>query len=60
MATGQILWLTTEAVMDAVRIESRTMKMDQAEGMQDHFEARVLVNTREAWPAPTMDVYDRQ
>lgn len=46
--------------MDAVRIESRTMKMDQAEGMQDHFEARVLVNTREAWPAPTMDVYDRQ
>jgi hypothetical protein len=36
------------------------MKMDQAEGMQDHFETRVLVNAREAWPAPTMDVYDRQ
>lgn len=57
LATGQVVWITTEAVADAVRIESHTMKMDQAEGIQDHFEARVLVNTREAWPAPTMNKY---
>lgn len=60
LTTGQILWLTTEAVTDAVRIESRTMKMDQVEGMRDHFEARVLLNTGEAWPAPTMAKDDPQ
>ncbi|MCO4253889.1 hypothetical protein [Pseudarthrobacter cellobiosi] len=56
LTTGQILWLTTEAVADAVRIESHTMKMDQVEGMQDHFEARVLLKTGEAWPAPTIQI----
>jgi hypothetical protein len=54
LTSGQILWLTTEAVTDAVRIESRTMKMDQVEGMRDHFEARALLNTGEAWPVPAM------
>lgn len=60
LTTGQILWLTTEAVADAVMIESHTMKMDQVEGMQDHFEARVLLRTGEAWPAPTMGKVDPQ
>lgn len=59
LATGQILWLATEAVADAVRIESHTMKMDQLEGMQDHFEARVLLKTGEAWPAPTIQILSK-
>ncbi|WP_138414092.1 hypothetical protein [Sinomonas gamaensis] len=56
LATGQILWLTTQAIADAARIESHTMNMDQVEGMQDRFEARILVNTGEAWPAPTTQI----
>lgn len=56
LTTGQILWLTTEAVADAVRVESHTMKMDQVEGMRDHFEARVLLKTGEAWPASTIQI----
>lgn len=56
VATGQILWLKNEAVTDAVRVESHSMKMDQVEGMHDHFEARVLLNTGEGWPASTIQV----
>lgn len=56
LATGQVVWLTTETVADAVRIEFHTMKMHQAEGMQDHFEARVLIKTGQAWPAPTIQI----
>lgn len=53
LTTGQILWLTTDAVTDAVRVEMHSMKMDQVEGMHDHFEARVLLNTGEGWRAST-------
>lgn len=53
LTPGQILWLTTEAVADAVRIELHSMKMDHVEGMHDYFEARVLMNTGEGWPAST-------
>ncbi|WP_416954432.1 hypothetical protein ACNKF0_19255 [Nocardioides sp. T5] len=56
LTPGQILWLTTEAVADAVRIELHSMKMDHVEGMQDYFEARVLVNTGEGWPASTSNI----
>ncbi len=56
LTTGQILWLTTEAVTDAVRVELHSMKMDQVEGMHDHFEARVLLNTGEGWPASTFHI----
>ncbi|MHA7190522.1 hypothetical protein ACX80N_09565 [Arthrobacter sp. MDT2-16] len=59
LTAGQIIWITTEAVADAVRIESHTMKMDQVEGMQDHFEARVLLKTGEAWPAPTIHILSK-
>lgn len=58
LAHGQVLWLSTEAVGDAVRIESRTMQMNQAEGIQAHFEARVLINTGKAWPPPNVNTYD--
>jgi len=56
LATGQILWLQNEAVPDAVRVELHSMKMDQVEGMHDHFEARVLLNTGEGWPAATIQI----
>jgi len=54
--TGQILWLKNEAVTDAVRVELHSMRMDQVEGMHDHFEARVLLNTGEGWPASTIEI----
>lgn len=53
LTIGQVLWLTPEAVEDAVRIESQAMEMDQVQGMKVRFEARVLFNTAEAWPVPT-------
>lgn len=59
LTTGQVLWLTTEVVADAVRIESHTMKMDQVEGTKFHFEARVLLKTGEAWPAPTIQMLSK-
>lgn len=56
VALGQILWLKTEAITDAVRIEQHTMTMDQAEGVRDRFQARVLLNTGEAWPASNIEM----
>jgi len=56
VTTGQILWLKNEAVTDAVRVELHSMKMDQVEGMRDLFEARVLLNTGEGWPASTIQI----
>lgn len=53
LSTGQVLWLTTDAVTDAVRVELHSIKMDQAEGTHDYFEARVLLSTGEGWPSST-------
>ncbi|MFJ2758757.1 hypothetical protein ACIO3S_24375 [Nocardioides sp. NPDC087217] len=53
VTTGQVLWLENEAVADAVRVEVHSMKIDRVEGMRDHFEARVLLNTGEGWPPST-------
>lgn len=52
LATGQVLWLFSESVTDAVRIEAMSMKFD-VEGLRHQFEARVLVGTGEGWPAST-------
>lgn len=49
--TGQVLWLGSNAVPDAVRLERKSFKMDLAQGTRDHFSARVLQGTAEAWPA---------
>lgn len=56
LTTGQILWLENEAVTDAVRVELHSMKMDQVEGVHDYFEARVLLNTGEGWPASAIEI----
>lgn len=50
VASGQILWIENKAMADAVRVELHSMKIDRVEGMRDHFEARVLLNTGEGWP----------
>lgn len=49
--TGQILWLSTEAITDAVRVELHSMRTDQIEGTHEYFEARVLLNTGKGWPS---------
>ncbi|GAA1874489.1 hypothetical protein GCM10009715_21500 [Paeniglutamicibacter psychrophenolicus] len=59
LTIGQVLWLTSEVVADAVRIESQAMKMDQVEGTKFHFEARVLLKTGEAWPAPASQILSK-
>ncbi|WBL19128.1 hypothetical protein [Citricoccus sp. NR2] len=56
LSTGQVLWLSTEAVTDAVWVELHSIKIDQAEGTHYYFEARVLLNTGEGWPSSTTQV----
>lgn len=51
--TGQVLWLRSNAVWDAVRIEGMVFKMDIAQGSREQFSARVLQGTAEGWPAPS-------
>ena len=55
LTPGQVLWLSDESVADAVRIEAQSMKFD-AEGLRNHFEARVLIGTSEGWPASTIQL----
>lgn len=56
LTTGQILWLATEAIGDAVRVERHQIAMDQVEGTQHYFEARVLRNTGRGWPVSTVQM----
>lgn len=56
LTTGQILWLTSEAITDAVRVELHSINMDQVDGTHDYFEARVLLNTGEGWPSSTTQI----
>lgn len=56
LSTGQVVWLTTDAVTDAVRIELHSIKMDQAEGTHNYIEARVLLNTGEGWQSSTTQI----
>lgn len=56
LTTGQILWLATEAIGDAVRVERHQIAMDQVEGTQNYFEARVLRNTGRGWPVSTIQM----
>jgi hypothetical protein len=51
LETGQVLWLGSTAVPDAVRLERISFNMDLAQGTHDHFSARVLQGTAEGWPA---------
>jgi hypothetical protein len=56
LSTGQLLWLTTEAVTDAVMVQLHSIKIHQVEGTHEYFEARVLLNTGEGWPSSTTQI----
>ncbi len=47
---GQLLWLGSTAVRDAVRIEGKTLNFDLMGGASVHLTARVLKGTAQAWP----------
>lgn len=51
IAMGQILWLRDSAVADAVRVESKNLRFDLANGTRDLIQARVLLGTADGWPA---------
>lgn len=56
LSIGQLLWLSTDTITDAVSVELHSIKMDRAEGTRNHFEARVLLNTGEGWPSSTTQI----
>ncbi|KRF16845.1 hypothetical protein [Nocardioides sp. Soil796] len=58
VSPGQVVWLGSDAVSDAVRIEGITHTMDFVTGGSDLFTATVLIGTGEVWPESSVALPD--
>jgi len=52
----QVVWLDSQTITDAVRIERKTFTMNIAQGSRDLFTGRVLQGTAQGWPASSVPI----